>query len=88
MQLHPRFEFMDEKDVEDLTEDVVDVAGYEPPDYQLLAQDRKSAGKKDSLATASIKLASRASPHRRARRSTAGSTLPALQKADLGENAA
>jgi hypothetical protein len=54
---------MDKKDVEDLTEDVVDVAGYEPPDYQLLAQDRKVRGKKTHWATASIKLASRASPH-------------------------
>jgi hypothetical protein len=79
---------MDKKDVEDLTEDVVDAAGYEPPDYQLLAQDRKVRGKRTHWATASIKLASRASPHRRARRSTAGSTLPALQKVDLGENAA
>jgi hypothetical protein len=74
---------MDKKDVEDLTEDVVDVAGYEPPDYQLLAQDRKVRGKKTASITASC-----ASPHRRARRSTAGSTLPALQKMDLGENAA
>ena len=43
---------MDKKDVEDLTEDVVDVAGYEPPDYQLLAQDRKVRGKKTHWATA------------------------------------
>src|SRR5271170_3891937 len=40
-------------------------------------------GKKNQRTTASTKLASRASRHRRAHRSTATSTLPALSKMDL-----
>jgi SRSO17 transposase len=45
-------------------------------------------GKKKQRTTASTKLASRASRHRRAHRSTATSTLPALSKMDLRKNAA
>ncbi len=45
-------------------------------------------GKKNQRATASTKLASRASRHRRAHCSTATSTLPALSKMDLRKDAA
>jgi SRSO17 transposase len=45
-------------------------------------------GKKNQRTTASTKLASRASRHRRAHRSTATSTLPALSKMDLRKDAA
>ena len=45
-------------------------------------------GKKNQRTTASTKLASRASLHRRVHRSTATSTLPALPKMDLRKDAA
>ena len=45
-------------------------------------------GKKNQRTTASTKLASRASRHRRAHRSTATSTLPALSKMDLRKDPA
>jgi len=44
--------------------------------------------KKNQRTAASTKLASRSSRHRRAHRSTAASTLPALPKVDLCEDAA
>ena len=54
--------------------------------YRRLKKVRRE--KKNQRTAASTKFASRASRHRRAHRSTATSTLPALPKVDLRENAA